>query len=76
MNGILNFSILDGWWIEGYNGDNGFTIGDLSEGDDEAADARDAESLYSTLENQIIPAFYELGEDGIPNEWIRRMKKK
>ncbi len=74
MNGVLNFSILDGWWIEGYNGENGFSIGDLSEDDGEAGDARDADSLYSTLEDQIIPAFYELGDDGIPNNWIRRMK--
>ncbi|PYT01178.1 MAG: alpha-glucan phosphorylase [Acidobacteria bacterium] len=74
MNGVLNFSILDGWWIEGYNGENGFEIGDLSEDDSEAADARDAESLYSTLENQIIPAFYELGDNGIPTKWIRKMK--
>ena len=74
MNGVLNFSILDGWWIEGYNGENGFSIGDFSEDDSEAADTRDAESLYSTLENQIIPAFYELGDNGLPGEWIRRMK--
>src|SRR5688500_19611565 len=60
MNGVLNFSILDGWWIEGYNGQNGFAIGDLSEDlDEQTADARDAEALYSTLENEIIPAFYD-----------------
>jgi len=74
MNGVLNFSILDGWWIEGYNGENGFEIGDLSEDDGPEADARDADSLYSTLENQIIPAFYELGDAGLPSDWIRRMK--
>jgi starch phosphorylase len=74
MNGVLNFSILDGWWIEGYNGENGFEIGDLSEEDEEIADAHDAESLYSTLENQIIPAFYEIGESGIPTAWVKRMK--
>lgn len=75
MNGALNFSILDGWWIEGYNGENGFTIGDLSEnGTDEEIDARDAESLYRTLENEIIPAYYSHNESGLPSEWIRRMK--
>ena len=75
MNGVLNFSILDGWWIEGYNGENGFAIGDLTEDTDEqTADARDAEALYSTLENQIIPAFYDSDEQGLPIEWIRRMK--
>jgi len=75
MNGVLNFSILDGWWIEGYNGDNGFAIGDLSEtGDQAAADAADAEALYSTLENNVVPAFYNRDEAGLPMDWIRRMK--
>ncbi len=74
MNGVLNFSILDGWWIEGYNSENGFEIGDLAETDDETADVHDAESLYSTLENQIIPTFYDIDEAGIPSEWVKRMK--
>ena len=75
MNGVLNFSVLDGWWIEGFDGENGFAIGDLTETDDETADASDAEALYSTLENQIIPTFYETGESGLPSGWIRRMKR-
>jgi starch phosphorylase len=74
MNGVLNFSILDGWWIEGYNGENGFAIGDLSDADDATADALDAESLYSTLENQVIPIFYDKGEAGVPTAWVKRMK--
>ena len=74
MNGVLNFSVLDGWWIEGFNGENGFAVGDLSEVDEETADRQDSESLYSTLENQIIPAFYEKGDAGIPNAWIQKMK--
>ncbi|HKP68554.1 MAG TPA: alpha-glucan family phosphorylase [Pyrinomonadaceae bacterium] len=75
MNGVLNFSILDGWWIEGYNGENGFSIGDLSEDEsDEVSDREDAESLYSVLEQAIVPAFYQRDEFGIPPEWIRRMK--
>lgn len=74
MNGVLNFSVLDGWWIEGYNGENGFDIGDLSAGDDEAADRSDSESLYSTLETQVIPAFYDIDGSGLPAAWIRRMK--
>jgi starch phosphorylase len=75
MNGGLNFSILDGWWIEGYNGENGFSIGELKESGDEAAiDSEDAESLYSVLENEIIPAFYAKDANGLPSEWIRRMK--
>lgn len=75
MNGVLNLSILDGWWIEGFNGDNGFSIGELSaEKTDEEMDAADSEALYSALENEVIPAFYSVDEHGLPIEWIRRMK--
>ena len=80
MNGGLNFSILDGWWIEGYNEINGFSIGDLEETDEndkeaqKKIDAQDAESLYNVLENEIIPAYYAKDENGLPTEWIRRMK--
>lgn len=75
MNGVLNLSILDGWWIEGYNGENGFAVGDRNEeADQAAADGKDAESLYSTLEQQVIPAFYNKGDSGLPDEWIRRSK--
>lgn len=74
MNGVLNFSVLDGWWIEGYNGENGFVIGDLSQEDDETADTNDSESLYMTLENDIVPAFYDIDESGLPAAWIRRMR--
>lgn len=75
MNGGLNFSILDGWWIEGYNGINGFSIGELNVGDDQdLIDAEDAESLYQILENEIVPTFYAKDENGLPKEWIRRMK--
>jgi starch phosphorylase len=74
MNGGLNLSILDGWWIEGYNRTNGFAIGDLSEADDETMDAHDAESLYRVLETEVVPAFYAKDENGVRAEWIRRMK--
>ncbi|MEO6590573.1 MAG: alpha-glucan family phosphorylase [Pyrinomonadaceae bacterium] len=75
MNGGLNFSVLDGWWIEGYNETNGFSIGDLSSGGTDAEmDAQDAESLYRILEEKIIPAYYEKDESGLPIEWIKRMK--
>jgi starch phosphorylase len=75
MNGGLNFSILDGWWIEGFNGENGFSIGELKEdGDEEIIDREDAESLYSILENQLIPAYYERDENDFQTEWLRRMK--
>jgi starch phosphorylase len=77
MNGGLNLSILDGWWIEGFNGENGFSIGvakDEDKEDTETIDADDAESLYQVLETEVIPAFYQAGEDGLPGEWIRRMR--
>jgi starch phosphorylase len=75
MNGVLNFSVLDGWWIEGFNGENGFAIGPIGVKNEEEMDAEDAESLYSTLENQIIPTFYNRDkETGIPIEWVARMK--
>ena len=75
MNGGLNFSILDGWWIEGYNEINGFAIGDLSkDASDEIADKEDAAAFYDVLENQVIPAFYQKDENGLPSEWIRRLK--
>ena len=75
MNGALNFSVLDGWWLEGYNGNNGFAIGELNDNEDDAIiDAEDAEFLYSTLEKEIIPSFYNKRESGLPDEWIGRMK--
>jgi starch phosphorylase len=76
LNGVLNFSILDGWWREGYNGKNGWAIGsDDSHPDQQFQDDLDAESLYDTLENEIIPLFYERSADNMPVEWISRMKE-
>jgi starch phosphorylase len=77
LNGVLNFSVLDGWWREGYNGRNGWAIGDETDREDtESQDQFDAESLYDTLENEIIPLYYtERSADNLPNEWIARMKE-
>ena len=75
LNGALNFSVLDGWWREAYNGRNGWLIGEDRELESQSVqDAQDAESLYTTLENEIVPLFYERGPDEIPHEWIARMK--
>ncbi len=76
MNGGLNFSVLDGWWIEGYNEINGFAIGGLEdESDDQSTnDASDAEYLYRVLENEVVPAYYNVDENGLPIEWIAKMK--
>ena len=74
---MLNFSILDGWWREGYNGRNGWAIGEDSEVPaSEEQDAADAEDLYNTLENEIIPLYYlERSADGLPGEWLARVKE-
>ncbi len=77
LNGVLNFSVLDGWWREGYNGRNGWAIGDDTEYmDPNQQDDADAESLYDTLENEIIPLYYNnRSADNLPVEWIARMKE-
>jgi starch phosphorylase len=74
MNGVLNFSVLDGWWIEGYNAKNGFAIGGLDVESDAEMDAGDASAFYDTLENQLIPTFYSRDDDGLPHDWIAMMK--
>jgi starch phosphorylase len=76
LNGGLNFSILDGWWAEAYDGLNGFAIGDgtVHVNTDEQ-DRRDAESLYRTLENEVIPLYYERDEHDVPRGWVFRMKR-
>ncbi|HZI50801.1 MAG TPA: alpha-glucan family phosphorylase [Terriglobia bacterium] len=76
MNGVLNVSILDGWWYEGHNGDNGWAIGDVPDTlDVRQDDAADAESLYRLLEEQIVPLYYDRGQDGIPHGWVRMAKE-
>ncbi len=74
LNGGLNMSILDGWWAEAYDGDNGFAIGKgFSHVSDEVTDQRDAESLYETLEKEVVPTFYHRDVDGLPRRWIQMM---
>ena len=76
LNGAPNFSVPDGWWPEAYNGENGWLIGDDAEyATNEEQDAADAESLYATLENEILPAYYERGADGVPEAWVRVMRE-
>ena len=75
LNGALNCSILDGWWAEGYEPARGFAIGngDVFQADSEQ-DAADAEALYRVLEEQVVPAYYERGENGLPARWIEMMR--
>ena len=76
MNGALNFSVLDGWWREGYNGKNGWSVGDEREyTDPNMQDDFDSRNLYETLENDIIPLYYENRVDGVPSGWIERVKE-
>ncbi|GAB6181666.1 alpha-glucan family phosphorylase [Desulfotomaculum defluvii] len=74
VNGIINCSVLDGWWPEAYNGENGFAIGtDKDYQDDDEQDQEDASSLFDLLEQVIIPYYYRR-VDGMPREWLRHMK--
>lgn len=77
LNGALNFSILDGWWQEAYNGRNGWAIGDDIDYDDpNQQDELDSRSMYDTLEDEIIPMYYDrFSRDEIPEEWIQRVKE-
>ncbi len=76
VNGVLNFSVLDGWWAEGFNSRNGWKIGNDYKYDNyEIQDITDSESIYSTLEKRIIPTFYNRNEKDIPKEWVELMKE-
>jgi starch phosphorylase len=75
VNGGVNLSILDGWWAEGFRGDNGWAIGDGSlDPDTGAQDHRDAESLYRVLADEVVPRFFDRDDGGLPREWIATMK--
>jgi len=73
MNGVLNLSVLDGWWQEGFEGDNGWAIGGgRTYHDDQRGDASDADSLYALLEREVVPLYYRRDEAGVPVEWLKR----
>ena len=75
LNGVLNCSILDGWWAEGYTPERGFAIGgEAEEATEEEQDAADAEALFAVLEQQVLPAYYERDENGVPQRWIELMR--
>ena len=76
LNGALNLSVLDGWWAEAYDGLNGFAIGfGETHSNPGTHDARDAGALASVLHDEVIPMFYDRDRDGLPREWIARMKR-
>ena len=72
LNGVPQLSILDGWWIEGYNGKNGWAF-EGAQGSDR--DAKDAAAIYEILEKQVVPLYYDMGDDGIPRGWVKMMKE-
>jgi glycogen phosphorylase len=75
INGVPSVSILDGWWDEGYNGENGWAIGGREPAGDEATqDASDAAELYRLLEEEIVPRFFARDAHGVPREWVATMR--
>jgi phosphorylase/glycogen(starch) synthase len=76
LNGAPHFSILDGWWCEGYDGTNGWAIGDETELDNPELQAEaDSRSLYRLLESDLVPSFFDRDGDGIPHTWVERMRR-
>jgi starch phosphorylase len=76
INGVLNLSISDGWWAEGYNGANGWVIGNNREyPDQKSQDLEDSQSLYQLLEEQVVPTFYERDAQGMPVSWLKMMRE-
>ncbi len=76
LNGGINVSTLDGWWCEGFDGQNGWVIGDQqTPSSNEEQDRQDTETLYRVLEEKIVPCFYARNEEGLPLEWIQFMKQ-
>ncbi len=76
LNGGLNLSILDGWWAEAYDGINGFAIGmGETHSSTDVHDARDGDALLEVLRDVVVPLYYERDRDGLPREWIARVKR-
>ena len=76
INGVPHLSIGDGWWAEGFTGDNGWVInGGAATDDYDTVDAADADALYRLLEEEVVPAFYERDRAGLPHRWLRTVKE-
>ena len=74
FNGGLQLSVLDGWWAEAYDGENGWAISGEIDLDHHAQDDRDAETLHGVFSGEVLPAFYERDDDGLPAAWVARMR--
>jgi glycogen phosphorylase len=77
LNGAPNLSVLDDWWLEAYDGTNGWAIGerDETERDADEADRADAEALYRLLETEVVPLFYSRTPEGVPAGWVAVMRR-
>jgi len=73
INGVMHLSVLDGWWLEGYNGRNGWAVTGTENTHEQ--DRSDADQIYEILEREIVPLYYTLSDDGIPHMWVKRMKE-
>ncbi len=73
LNGVPHLSIVDGWWVEGFTGRNGWAFGEDRAGEDR--DRSDAEALYGILEREVVPLYYDAADDGVPRAWVRLMKE-
>jgi starch phosphorylase len=76
LNGLPNLSVLDGWWAEGFNGKNGWAVGEGREySNPDEQDWNDAQSLYTALEQSVVPRFYDRDANGVPQAWVQTMKE-
>jgi alpha-glucan phosphorylase-like protein len=73
LNGVPHLSIMDGWWMEGFNGKNGWAFG--QEAVNGNRDQTDAEAIYRILEEEVIPLYYKVSDEGIPHKWVKIMKE-
>ena len=71
---MLFRSVLDGWWAEGYDGSNGWAIPGEVDADHAAQDSRHSAALYSLLQQEVVPAFYDRDADGLPLRWLELMR--
>jgi len=74
LNGGLNLSVLDGWWMEAYDGSNGWAIDGSVDPDEGAKDERDATAFYDLIDNEVKPLYYERDERGVPVGWLERVR--
>lgn len=75
LNGVINFSVLDGWWEEGHDGGNGWAIQAPRDADWQTQERENTESLYAGFEREIVPLYYDRNGNGIPEGWVERMRR-